>query len=384
MLTLSVPWSLLLSSLRNDSASITFAAVAQAGSDAEVLVQHGLADVGNADSYVPPLCRHSAIPHLDFRRRYDEGLVGVACPVDPACWPGWRWVPRAELTALRPRTTAVLTALAHRNALSPIPTPVPPPFSAVGLLQRRGLSVPVVWLRTRPTGFELLCQALRRHLGEDGLVVLMSQRASDRFAPAERICVAELPTAPDGDLRLHRALDELHPGYRAVALADPTLDFDDVHVRLDSHPRLRHVVQINGHDVGGFRRSDVKFLRLLLLALARKHGANDGWVPKRVLCGGKDPKDHALERMRNELGLYHVPGLREAELRALVRTYRGEVRLAVPPENLQVDVSLEGLAFVSQAANAAEGARARVTERQREGLRNAEALLRACRELVLR
>ncbi|MBK7537531.1 MAG: hypothetical protein IPI49_19605 [Myxococcales bacterium] len=383
MSNLHVPWPLLLASLRqSDHAVLSFAAVAHAGGDADALVTRGLADFGGADAYSPPLCRHGALPNLDFQRRRDEGLVGVACPVDPACWPGWIWVARSEVTVLRPRLTAVLAALAHRNSLAPMGTAVEPPFTAVGLLRQRGLRLPVVWLRAAPPGFVLLCKALRATLGGDGLIVLVAKLPPPCFAASDRICVIEVPCSADGDLCLLRALEELHPGYREQALVDPTLDFDHIRLRLDSHQGLRHIVQINGHDVGGFRSSDVKFARLLLLAVARKQGANDGWVPKHVLCDD-DPKGHAIEKLRNELGTYHVPGLGEPELRALVRCHRGGVRLALPPAHIDIDVPLDALRFVGPAAQPpAAGARPRVTARQRQGLQNAKSLLRTCQEMM--
>src|SRR5690606_40309828 len=128
---------------------------------------------------------------------------------------------------------------------------------------------------------------------------------------------------------------------------DATLDLDYVRLRFATRPGDRHIVEINGHDFGGFRKSDLKFLRLLLAA-ARKNGKDDGWIDKSRLRDGSD-KDPALNDLRADLAKYEVPGLSEQERKALLRVQRGEglIRLGVPPENIELDESLAQLEFVA-------------------------------------
>ena len=101
----------------------------------------------------------------------------------------------------------------------------------------------------------------------------------------------------------YRALDEeARAEVLARVLDDPMLDLDFVHLRFATKPGDRHVVEINGQDFGGFRKSDLKFLRMLLLAAARKHGKDDGWLDKSRLRDGSD-KDPALNDLRADLGV---------------------------------------------------------------------------------
>lgn len=375
------PWELLLSTLgRTDDARVSYAEVLAAGVEPEVMVRERLLEYGGADGYEPSGCEHGCLPNLDFDSRNKESLVGVACPHQPSCWPGWSWIPRANVDSLRCRPNGVFGVLAARHGLSPLLAAVPPPFVGLGLFRRRGSSISVVWLRSAPRGFEALCRDLRVQLGHDALIVLTAKDPHVRFSAGEQIVVVTLRGDALGDLGLGRALDELTPGYRTRVLADPTLDLDYVRVRFATQPGERHVVEINGHDFGGFRRSDVKFMRLLLLAAARKRGASDGWIDKARLRDGDD-KDRALERLREELGTYDVPGVSENERRALVRVRKGNLRLGVPPENIELDESLSRLEFVSAANVAKQGRAPRSTEKQREGLRNAAVLLRDCRRL---
>jgi hypothetical protein len=212
------------------------------------------------------------------------------------------------------------------------------------------------------------------------LIVLVAKDPREPFAVADRIAVVELLDDVSGDLQLARGLEELTPDYRRRVLSDPTLDLDYVQLRLATRRGERHIVQINGHDFGGFRRSDVKFLRLLLLATARKYAVNDGWVDKFQLRDGDD-KDRALERLRAELTTYEVPGLHGAERKALLRARKGKLRLGVPPENIVLDESLAALQFVGPASSLTGS---KVTPKQVEGLRNAEVLLHDCERLVAR
>ena len=83
------PWALLLSQLRrSDDARLSEAALTATGADVERLVRSKLLRRANND-YEPPECVHRCTPNLDHNSRQKEGLVGVACPHDVACWPGW-------------------------------------------------------------------------------------------------------------------------------------------------------------------------------------------------------------------------------------------------------------------------------------------------------
>jgi hypothetical protein len=375
-------WALLFSKLRrSDDARVSYDEVLAAGAEPVLMVRERLLEYGKDDGYEPAGCEHGCTPNLDYDTRKKDRLVGVACPNDPACWPGWTWVARTEVEGLRCRAKDVFAALAARNGLEPLTVAVPPPFVGVGLLRRRGLAVPVVWLRSATRGFEQLCRGLRTQLGHDALIVLVAKHPRVPFADSEKIAPLELLDDARGDLGLVRALEELTPDYRTRVVADQALDLDYVKVRFATRPGDRHVVEINGHDFGGFRKSDVKFLRLLLLAAARKNGKDDGWLDKSRLRDGDD-KDRALERMREELVTYDVPGLPEAERKALVRAHKGQLRLGVPPESIELDASLAGLEFIGPTTTVKKsGAKAKATPKQEEGLQNAAVLLRDCRRL---
>lgn len=376
------PWALLLSKLRrSDDARVSYAEVMAAGAEPALMVRERVLEYGTDDGYEPAGCEHGCTPNLEYDRRKKDGLVGVACPNEPACWPGWTWVARTEVEGLRCRAKDVFAALASRNGLEPLTVAVPPPFVGVGLLRRRGLAVPVVWLRSATRGFEQLCRGLRAQLGHDALIVLVAKNPRVPFATSDRIAPLELLDNARGDLDLVRALEELTPDYRTRVVAEPTLDLDYVRMRFATRPGDRHVVEINGHDFGGFRKSDVKFLRLLLLAAARKNRKDEGWLDKSRLRDGDD-KDRALERMREDLITYDVPGLSETERRALVRAHKGQLRLGVPPENIELDASLAGLEFIAPTTTVKKsGAKAKPTQKQEEGLQNAAVLLRDCRRL---
>jgi len=378
------PWALLLSKLRrSDDARVSYDEVLAAGAEPALMVRERLLEYGKDDGYEPAGCEHGCTPNLEYDRRKKDGLVGVACPNDPACWPGWIWVARSEVEGLRCRAKDVFAALAARNGLEPLTVAVPPPFVGVGLLRRRGLAVPVVWLRSATRGFEQLCRGVRTQLGHDALIVLVAKNPRVPFAASEKIAPLELLDDARGDLGLVRALEELTPDYRARVVADQTLDLDYVKVRFATRPGDRHEVEINGHDYGGCRKSDLKFLRLLLLAAARKNGKDDGWLDKSRLRDGSD-KDPALNDLRVDLSKYDLPGLSEDERKALLRVQRGEglIRLGVPPENIEFDESLARLEFVATTTTVKrDGTKTKPTKKQEEGLQNAATLLRDCRRL---
>ncbi|MBK7832484.1 MAG: hypothetical protein IPJ56_09110 [Gemmatimonadetes bacterium] len=146
------------------------------------------------------------------------------------------------------------------------------------------------------------------------------------------------------------------------------LDLDYVHLRLSTR-RERHVVELNGQDFGGFRKSNLKFLRLLLLATARKYGPDDGWLDKSRLRDDSD-KDPALNDLRADLGKYDLYGLGEEERKALIRVQRGTglIRLGVPPENITLDASLAELTFVATTTTVKkDGTKTKPPQKQEEG-----------------
>lgn len=379
-----LPWKLLLAKLqRSDDARVSYDEVLRTGWQPEVLVvRERVLEYGKADDYEPPGCINGCFPNVNYDLGAAEGLVAVACPEEPPCWPGWTMVPRTEVEALRCRAKDVFAKLAALNRLSPLATKVPPPFLAVGQARRRGMNLAVVWLRAPKLGFEQLCRGLRADLGVDGLVVLVAKKPPTSLTALDKIVPFELDVDATGNLGLGRAIDELTPDYRTRVLDEPLLDLDYVRLRLSTR-RERHVVELNGQDFGGFRKSDLKFLRLLLLATARKFGPDDGWIDKSRLRDGSD-KDPALNDLRADLGKYDVYGLGEEERKALIRVQRGTglIRLGVPPENITLDASLAELTFVAPTTTVKkDGTKAKPTKKQEEGLQNAATLLRDCRRL---
>lgn len=380
-----LPWRLLLSKLqRSDDARVSYAEVMAAGAEPVLCVRERVLEYGKDDDYEPSGCERGCLPNLNYDLRASEKLVGVACPEEPPCWSGWTWVERTEVEGLRCRAKDVFAKVAVRNGLIPLSAKVPKPFLGVGMTRRRGLDVAVVWLRAPKLGFEQLCRGLRADLGADGLVVLVAKKLPTSLTAVDRIVPFELALDTRGGMDLARAIDELTPDYRTRVLAEPMLDLDYVRLRFATRPDdRRHVVEINGHDFGGFRKSDLKFLRLLLLAAARKNGKDDGWIDKSRLRDGSD-KDPALNDLRADLGKFDVPGLSEEERKALIRVRRGDglIRLGIPPENIEIDESLARLEFVATSTTRKkDGTPGKPTAKQEEGLQNAATLLRDCRRL---
>lgn len=379
-----LPWKLLLSKLRrSDDSRVSYADVMAAGAEPVLCVRERVLEYGKDDDYEPPGCEHGCLPNVNYDLGAAEGLVAVACPQEPPCWPGWTMVPRTEVEALRCRAKDVFAKIAASNRLVPLPKPVPKPFLGVGMTHRRGMNIGVVWLRAPRLGFEQQCRGLRADLGVDGLVVLVATKPPTSLTALDKIVPLELDVDTEGRIGLPRAIEELTPDYRTRVVDEPMLDLDWVHLRLSTRPGDRHVVEINGVDFGGFRKSDLKFLRLLLLAAARKHGENDGWVDKIRLRDGSD-KDPALNDLRADLGKYDVYGLDEEQRKALIRVQRGTglIRLGVPPENITFDASLAELTFVATTTTTKkDGTKTAPTKKQAEGLKNAATILRECRRL---
>lgn len=370
-------WARALSRLqRTDCPRFSFAEVRELGLEPNELIGGAFTyagfDAERAD------CECGVAPAFDFQNHAAEGLVGLACAGAPSCSRGWQWVRRDDHEHMRTDARAVFCAIAGANALQPLEGELPEPFIPVGRLLRRGLDIAVVWCRVGGPILQVLGRGLSASIRQPVIIVVPSLAGDERTDGFE---VVALPHEETTRLGLLSGVERLTPNYRERVLDDPTLDLDYVHVRFATRPGDRHVLEINGHDFGGFRKSDVKFLRMLLLAAARKNGANDGWIDKSRLRDGDD-KDRALERMREELVTYDVPGLSEDERRALIRAQKGQLRLGVPPENIKFDASLAKLEFIAPITTITKsGARKTTTSKQAEGLQNAGVLLRDVRRL---
>lgn len=371
-------WARALSRLqRTDAPRFSFAEVRGLGLEPDELIGGGAFTYAGFDA-VRADCECGVAPAFDFQTRAAEGLVGLACAGSPSCSRGWQWVRRGEHEHVRTDAQAVFSAIAGANALQPMAAAVPEPFIPVGRLLRRGLDIAVVWCRVGGPVLQVLGRGPSASIRQPMIIVVPASSGNERTDGFE---VVALPHEGTTRLDLLAGVERLTPNYRARVLEDPCLDLDYVHVRFATRPGDRHVLEINGHDFGGFRKSDVKFLRMLLLAAARKNGANDGWIDKSRLRDGDD-KDRALERMREELVTYDVPGLSEDERRALVRAHKGQLRLGVPPENIEFDASLATLEFIAPTTTTKKtGAKTRATPKQADGLKNAGVLLRDCHRL---
>ena len=371
-------WARALSRLqRTDSPLLSFAEVRELGLEPDELIGGGAFTYAGFDA-VRADCECGVLPAFDFQTRAAEGLVGLACAGSPSCSRGWQWVLRGEHEHLRTDARAVFAAIAGANALQPLSAAVPEPFIPVGRLLRRGLDIAVVWCRVAGPMRQVLGRGLSASIRQPMIIIVPSAAGNERTDGFE---VVALPHEETTRLDLLAGVERLTPSYRARVLEDPSLDLDYVQVRFATRPGDRHVLEINGHDFGGFRKSDVKFLRMLLLAAARKNGANEGWIDKSRLRDGDD-KDRALERMREELVTYDVPGLPADERRALVRAHKGQLRLGVPPENIELDQSLGSLDFIGPTTTTrTNGTRGKLTHKQIDGLRNASVLRQDLRRL---
>lgn len=352
------PWPLLLARLQlANSAVVTRGELEAAGLDAEGLLCARIIERMDAARWRPPDCEQMCVPNLDLESRRDDGLVGIACPNDPACWPGWQWVSRTVLETYRCPAERVFAALRERNGLAPLDVVLDPSIVPVGVLKRRGRIIPVVWMLEPEASFETICSGLRYRLPGDGLIVLLSRSAGEILDVCRpgNIVVLRVPEASGGDLGLWRALDAIDPSYRAARLKDRLAIFDEVTMEFATIPGERHVVRINGQDCGGFRVSDIKFARLLLLAGSRAAEADidgGGWISKSQLLG--DERDHELEDLRKALAGHPVHGLSAAEMKALIKsapTSDGRIRLALVPHRIKFDSSLGSLSLVAGEGN---------------------------------
>lgn len=389
------PWPLLLSKLRqSDPARVNYDELLVAFDSAppELLVRERVLEYGSKEAYSPPDCEHGCIPDLDFAGRAAEGLVGVACPHEEPCWRGRRWVPEREVLSFRCHGDGLFAALRDRNGLAPLHRAPGGGFTAVGVLKRRGLEVPVVWTRPR-RDFQQAVLGLRQQLGGKGLIVLVPRLPPVSFGPRDGIAVIELLEGQDGHLELTRGLDLLDPRYRENAAQREAADaeVDWVHLRFATTPE-RHVLIVNGHDFVGFRKADAVFARLLYLAAERRFGTRGGWKNKASLIGDFTPQpgpestkkaDRALETLRQELVSDDVPGLTHAEQDAILKAERGSgrVRCAVAPENIVFDESLADLTWKVHATTVSKAGTTKLSKKQAEGVDDAQLLLAAARRL---
>ncbi|MBI3184653.1 MAG: hypothetical protein HYZ28_21155 [Myxococcales bacterium] len=246
----------------------------------------------------------------------------------------------------------VAAALRKRNILEQLDAAAGGAILPLGTLSRRGMRLPVVLMLQPVAALNEVCLGLRQKLGGDGLVVLLDQPATS-FPASARVAVLDIPDNASGDLELWRALDILDPRYRERRPTDPKAIFDEVTLEFSTVPGQRHLVRINGHEFGGFQKSDLKFLRLLYLATVRafdKDVEEGGWT-KMVKLQVADDKAKGLEKLREELRKHDHPQLNEAERAALVKTSpdrNSTVRLALDPHHIVFDASLADFRFVGE------------------------------------
>jgi len=285
---------------------------------------------------------------------------------------------------------AVTRGLREANGLEELELETPAGVVALGVLARRRKRLPVVWLRSADHDIELLVRGLRTMVAGDGLLVVLppATRAQVDRLLSGGIVLLSPPATDDGDLALCRALDLLDPSYRQTRIADPLAIFDDVALELATEPGVRHVVRINGHELGGFQRSNVKFARLLYLAAARAADPDvegGGWVKKTKIQD--DDKNHETEAVRAEFEKGHHPQFSAEELKELVKTSpkrNGTVRLALRPERIRFDESLAGVQPLAEDGATEDHPRTRGGKERAANLRQgrvvAEELFAAARK----
>ncbi len=325
-----------------------------------------------------------------------DDIVAVCGNASPQCEPVK--LTRRDLVirslSTKEWVTAVTKGLREINGLEVIDLDTPDGVVALGTLNRRGRRLSVVWVRREIDNIEILLRGIRAAVIGGDLVAMLppgTRGQTDRLV-VPGIVILAVPATDDGDLALYRALDLLDPSYRQHRIEDPNALFDDVRFEFTEEPGLRHVVKINGHEYGGFQKSDIKFARLLLLAAARAKDIdveNGGWIKKARLLGGED-RDRDLEKLRRELHEHSHPGLTNDELKALIKSKKGtgEIRLAVPPMNIKFDESLSRFKFIGASPTKSKQPKKRGTAGMKElernlaaGLTNARLLLKNARKL---
>ncbi len=339
----------------------------------------------------PPGCEHGCLPTLDFEERQAEGLVGIICPRDEPCWPGFEWFPVELLEAFACNKTRLFEELARQNKLGPINAPLGSGVIGVGVSQTRGKHISVVWVDDPGASFDSACLGLRCKLGGDGLIVLVPKAGPvDPVLAAHQIVAMELTEDSRGDLGLRRGLDILDPDYAKRRLKAHDAVFEEVQMWLGSEPGKRHVVLINGVEIEGFEQSDLKFLRLVLLAKARIDGAQagrSGWIEQAELA--VDTRWRQLDDVRAVLRDAQVPHLSRDELGQLVKVWNQnqKARLALLPENIVLDESLSGFVLLGTAPAKANREGQEGYEKYKRNIESAagraEALVTTIRKLGL-
>jgi len=349
-----------------------------------------------ATTYPCPHPVHDDCPRRVIHHGPDD-IVAVCGNASPQCEPLKLTRQQIVVRGLKTKEwiAAVVKELRAANGLDPIDAELPDGWICLGELARRGRRLAVVWLRREVAGVESLARGIQATLdGRDLAVVLPPglRGAADRAVAGGGIVLLAAPKADDGRLDLHRALDLLDPSYRQRRATEATAIFDEVCFEFAEEPGVRHVVRINGVEYGGFQRSDLKFLRLLLLAAARRRDPDvdgGGWLDKFKLQG--DEKDHDLEDVRAELRQYDHPDVSGEDRRALVKRApgrEGKVRLAIPPANIIFDPSLAAFEFIGEQQTRSKKGKGRQTPGQKDradnfarGVQVAKKLLGDARKL---
>jgi hypothetical protein len=348
------------------------------GDDLPVIKPYLRTEQQPAASYPCPSPAHENCPRRVIEHGPDD-IVAVCGNVPRRCEP--LNLTRQQLVVRSLKTKEWIAAIAKElraaNGLTELDIETPTGVIAVGALARRGRRLGVVWVREPNGDVENMVRGLRSTLeGRDLIVVLPPglRGMTDRPVAGGGIVLLTAPKGDDGRLDLYRALDLLDPGYRQNRVSDPLAIFDDVRFEFAEEPGVRHVVRINGLEYGGFQKSDLKFLRLLLLA-ARRREAPDvddgGWLEKFKLQG--DDKDHDLEDVRDELRRLDHALVPHDDRGALVKRAPGrggKVRLAVPPTNISFDPSLAGFIFIGELQSKAKTGKSRPTPGQKARAEN--------------
>lgn len=365
------------------------------GIDKQPLLRSQVLRRASASHWQVPDCECGCVPFYDYDSRRAEGLVGVACPTERNCLDGWMWVPSEQLEYYTYSAEALFAALRERNDLEPLRLPFDDGrIAPVGVLRRRGLTLPVVWMVHPWPAFNVLAKAAGDEIGADGAVVLLSNLAG--HAPGTLlpggVVVLDVRHSISGNLGLERALDLLNPSYRTERVDKQGAVFEDVRLQFACEPGVRHIVRLNGHELRGFQLGDLKFLRLLYLAAVQAAGVDDGWTEKWELQGRG--KDREVSELRSELAKGKHPDLSSTERRALLKgspSRDGRVRLAVTPLNVSFDSSLERLTLIGERQakrkreDREETPGSKEYAEHREVARQiAEQLLEACREKGVR
>ncbi len=252
----------------------------------------------------------------------------------------WKWI------------SNVISGLQHANSLQPIDMSPQDAIVPIGNLVRRGLTVPVVWIREPISYLDDICRRLRLKMQGDGLIVILLPYMQEQAPVLVDPQIVRLvpPKNQTGDLALWRAFDLLDPSYSTRRIKDPWAVFDKMHIRFATVPGVRHIVEINGHEIHGFQKSDLKFLKMFRMASAR-HNEFDvekgGCLRKaRLHC---DVKGKEIGGLRDALRMCNHPDFDEDELAALIKsTPDRKVRLAIYSYQISFDESLADFQFLLQ------------------------------------